>query len=209
MYNSCRGFTLLELVISIAIMGLIIVIIIGAMRLGSRSIESGERKIKVLERMRASMNIVDSQIQSQIPLTYEENGERKYYFRGEREFMQFATNYSVWGGERGYVVATYSVKTGDSGRQILVVSESVIGLEGSRDATLFDSFQNVFFEYYSKEPAEEEGKWVEQWTDGDRIPEKVRVHLVNDASDFSLIIPMRVYQSSAGRDEADIDDNEE
>jgi len=194
--SSSSGFTLLELLISIALFGIIIVIVIGAMRLGIRSVESGEKKIESLERMRNSFNIIDSQIQSMIPLTYDADGERKYYFKGEREFMQFSTNYSVWGGEKGYVIATYSVILGESGKQVLYISENVIGLADSRNTKLFDSFETIYFEYFFKDPTEEEGKWVDEWTDDLSIPGKIRVHFIKGANDFSMIIPMRVSQSS-------------
>src|SRR3989337_2471377 len=65
------GFTLLELLISIVMLGIIMVILVGALRLGFRSVESGEKKIESFERMRVSLSIIDSQIQSQIPLTYQ------------------------------------------------------------------------------------------------------------------------------------------
>src|SRR5512136_1554467 len=68
--SSRRGFTLLELMISITLIGIIAVIIAGAMRLGYRSVDAGERKIESLERMRVSLTLIDSQIQSEIPLTF-------------------------------------------------------------------------------------------------------------------------------------------
>jgi general secretion pathway protein J len=63
-----EGLTLLELIISITIIGIIILIITGAMQLSFRSVESGEKKIEALERMRSSLAVIDSQIQSEIPL---------------------------------------------------------------------------------------------------------------------------------------------
>src|SRR4030042_3127635 len=127
------------------------------MRLGSRSVASGEERIESLERIRTSLNIIDSQIQSEIPLTYiDEDSNKKYYFKGEKEFMQFTTNYSIWGGEKGYVTATYKVEAGENGKQILYATEKIIGLEGERSTKLFDTFENIFFEYFYKDPAEEE-----------------------------------------------------
>jgi len=196
--DSRKGFTLLELVVSIALMGIIILIIGGAMRLGARSIESGEKRIEVLERIRSSFNIVDSQLQSSLPLTYEDNAEYKYYFKGEREFMQFATNYSIWGGEKGYVVTAYTVKEGERGKEILYASENIIGMGGTRETKLFDTFERIYFEYFYKGPTDEVGAWVDQWKDNTMIPEKVRLHLIEGARDLSLIIPLRVKGSPSG-----------
>jgi general secretion pathway protein J len=190
------GFTLLELIISIGIIGIIVLITAGAMRLGARSVASGEKKIESLERIRTSLNIIDSQIQSEIPLTYyDEDGVRKYYFKGEREFMQFSTNYSIWGGEKGYVIVTYKFESGDYGKQALYASENIVGIQDERETKLLDAFDGIYFEYFYKDPTEEKGEWVEQWTDDLNTPEKVRLHLVEGTIDFSMIIPFRTIGS--------------
>ena len=193
--NSEQGFTLLELIISIALIGIIVLIVGGAMRLGSKSIESGEKRIESLERMRASLNIIDSQVESYFPLTYEEDAEKKYYFKGEKESMLFSTNFSIWGGERGYVIVTYTVKTQDNGRQVLYATENIAGVEGSRETVLLDTFERINFEYFFKDPTEEKGKWTDQWTSTSGIPEKVRLHLVRGTHDLALTMPFRVQKS--------------
>jgi len=191
------GLTLLELIISIAIVGIIVLIIGGAMQLGFRSVESGEKKIEALERMRSSLTVIDSQVQSEIPLTYDDEGERKYYFIGDRGFLQFATNYSIWGMGQGYSIAIYTVETGENGKQVLYATENTVGLENTRAVRLFDAFDSIFFEFFYKEPTEEEGTWVEEWTDEFNFPEKIKVHLVEGMKDFSMIIPLRARGSLA------------
>jgi len=190
-----KGLTLLELIVSITIIGIIVLIITGAMQIGFRSIESGENRIESLERLRSSLNIIDAQIQSEFPLVYEEEGERKYYFTGNRGFMQFATNYSMWGIGQGYVIATYTVEMGEYGKQVLYASENIVGIETARTVKLFDRFDAIFFEYFYKDPTEEEGEWVEEWTNAFAIPEKIKIHLVEGMRDFSMIIPIRTIGS--------------
>lgn len=191
---SHSGFTLLELTISITLLALIVIIILGAMRISIRSVESGEAKVESFERIRSSMNILDSQIQSQIPLSYVQEGEAevKFYFKGERQFLQFTTNYSIWGGEKGFVLATYSVLPGKNGKQILSVSENVINMDIKREARLFDTFESIYFEYFYKNPTEEVGHWVDQWTETNQIPGKIRLHFMNGPRELSFIIPVRV-----------------
>ncbi|MBE0427323.1 MAG: type II secretion system protein [Nitrospirae bacterium] len=190
-FNSRKGFTLLELTISITMIGFIVLIIAGALSLGFRSVDSGEKRIESLERIRSSVNIINAQIQSQIPLTYNEDGEVKHYFKGGTEFMQFASNYSVWGGEKGYVIVTYTVEPGNNGKQVLSVSENIIGMNEQRNAKLFDNFDRIYFEYFLKDSLYEEGYWVEQFSDEDVIPEKVMLHVTGGTRDFSIIIPVR------------------
>ncbi|MCL5024428.1 MAG: prepilin-type N-terminal cleavage/methylation domain-containing protein [Nitrospirae bacterium] len=190
--GSQNGFTLLELMISITLIGIIVLVIAGATRLGFRSVDTGEKKIESLERIRTSLGIIDCQIQSQVPLTYtEDDGSRKYYFQGSRDSMQFSTNYSYSSAARGYIIASYRVAPDERGNQVLYVSENSIGIENKTEAKLFDTFNEIYFEYFYKDPTAEKGEWVDQWTDETTIPEKVKIHLVSGAKDFSMIIPMR------------------
>jgi len=61
------GFTLLELMISITILTLILAVIFGAMRLGSRSWEVGEKRIDRIQRMRITHDIISEDIRSILP----------------------------------------------------------------------------------------------------------------------------------------------
>ncbi len=193
-----NGFTLLELVVSITILGIIILIIAGATRLGFRSVESGERKIEQLERLRTSLNTIESQILSEIPLTYtDDDGSKRYYFRGDRDFLLFPTNFSLLNGQRGYVMASYNAVTGQDGRPVLYLSESSIGTASKTETKLLEGFDRISFEYFYKEPAAEEGTWVTQMTDDTIMPEKIAVHIVLGSQDLSMIIPMRTPGSLA------------
>jgi hypothetical protein len=128
---------------------------------------------------------------------YDDEGERKYYFIGDRGFLQFATNYSIWGVGQGYVIATYTVETGDTGKQILYASENIVGIETTRTVKLFDTLDTIYFEFFYKDPTEEKGMWVDEWTDEFSMPEKIKISLVEGMKDISMIIPLRARGSLA------------
>ncbi|GEM_PF-300193 len=203
--RAMSGFTLLEIVISISLIGIIVLIVVGAMRLGTRAVESSEKKISSLERTRSSLSIMDAQIQSYVPLVYIENGEKRYYFRGDRQTLQFSTNYSIWGGEKGYVITTYAVKALDNGKQAIFASETVAGRRNRTETMLTNPADQIFFEYFSKDPTEETGRWMDRWTenlsiqetDKPGIPEKIKIHFAEGAQEFSLVLPVRVKMSVA------------
>jgi prepilin-type N-terminal cleavage/methylation domain-containing protein len=197
------GFTLLELLISILILGIIIVIVAGAMRLGFRSVDAGEKKAESLERFMSSLNIIDSQIQSILPLTSNDSNNEEdteedttnSNFTGSKDSLQFSSNYSIWGVQRGYVTVSYDVLSENTGKPVLYATENITGTDESKETKLLDSFDEIYFDYFYKDPTEEEGKWVEEWTDDTTLPEKIRLHLVTGQRDLALIIPVRVTQS--------------
>ena len=186
-----RGFTLLELLISITLLVIIVVITMGAMRIGSRSIAAGEKKMEAQERLRTVLSIMDAQIQSQVPLVYEEAGSRKYYFRGEGRSLRLSTNTSIWGGQSGYVIVTYRIEASDTGKDILLASEQVPGIEGEWSTRLVEA-DALSFEYFHKEPTEEEGKWMDTLVEGTIIPERIRLHMANGTKGHSQLFLVRV-----------------
>jgi general secretion pathway protein J len=192
------GFTLLELMISIAIVGIMVFILMAVLRLGFRSVEAGEKKIESLGRVKASINLIDAQIQSEIPLTFEESGEKQYYFKGKPDSLEFSTNYSIWEGDTGYVVVTYQVIEVSQGKRTLSASENRIGRENRKEIKLLELFDEMYFEYYHQDPTEEEGRWMDEWTEVGFLPKKIRLHLVKDRKDLSLILPMKTEGVLAG-----------
>jgi type II secretory pathway component PulJ len=186
--------------LSVVIISLIILIVVGALRLGFRSVEAGEKKVESLERVRNAITILESQIQSEIPLTYYENAEKKYYFRGGRTFLDMATNYSLWGGEKGYVVVRYQVSQETDGRQTLWVKENIIGQENSRETRMLEQAAEFYFEYFirdtSKDPKDEAGRWVDEWVDDAAVAttdklEKIKFHVRLGHSTLDWIIPLK------------------
>ena len=185
------GFTLLELLISLTLLVLIVVIATGAMRLGSRSVAAGEKKMDDRERFRTVLSLIDAQIQSQLPLTYEEAGNRKYYFRGDGKTLRFPTSYSIWSGRKGYVIVNYRIEADGSGREVLSASEQVPGIEGQSNTPLLEA-NAISLDYFYRDPTEEKGTWLELLPEGPIIPEKIRFRLTRGQEQLTLVFPVRV-----------------
>lgn len=185
-----KGFTLLELLISMALFLLVIVILGGALRLGFRSISASEKKIDVLERFRSSFGIITNQLQSAVPLTYEEDGAKKFYLKGDSTNLQFATSHSIRGEEKGWIVVSYRLETGDNGKLILYASEQSFVMEDAHEVKLFDDLKALSFSYFGREAMEEDGKWTEEWSDNTKYPEQLKVSLSRDHGEATLFIPL-------------------
>jgi general secretion pathway protein J len=186
------GFTLLELIISITLVAIIVLIVAGAASLGYRSFSTGERKLNAIERLRASLIIIDAQIQSGVPLTLEDGGVKQYYFVGEQDSLKFSTNHSIWGGQRGYVIVNYRVEADNQGKRTLFASENKVGMENQKETKLLEGFNEITFDYFKQDTTEEEGEWVTQWVDEEMMPAKIRLNLVRGSTSLAYIMPVRV-----------------
>jgi len=186
------GFTLLELMISIVLVTIIVVLLGASMRVGYRSLERGEEKAESMERFRVSLRLVDSQLQSGLPLAVREDGLNRSVFVGKRDRMTIASNRSLFRGGRGYVIASYRVESDMNNKRTLFVHETTIGLDKGEETKLLEGFDEIRFEYYQVDDMKGEGQWVEEWTDETRFPGKVRLHLGQGTRKLSLIIPVHV-----------------
>lgn len=194
MLRSERGLTLLELLISIVLMVTILLIVSGAMRLGYRSVDRGEKKVEHLERYRSSLAIIHAQVQSGMPLVATREGvTKRYYFAGAADSLRIATNYSIWGGQKGHVIVEYRVEADGNGVMNLIASENMVGAEKKNETLLLQGFDAIFFEYFFKDAAEQEGRWVDEWSDNAKLPGKIRLRLVQGRKEVSMIIPMRAH----------------
>ena len=185
------GFTLLELLISMTLLVVILVITMGAMRMGSRSVAAGERKMEAQERLRAVLSIMDAQIASQLPLTYEAERGTRFAFSGDVRNLRFATGYSIWSGRRGYVVVDYVIEADGAGKSILYAREQVPGTEDFSYARLIEA-SDMSFDYFYKGPVDEKGGWVDAMTEGTAIPGKIRFRMVRGKEEISRIFAVKI-----------------
>jgi len=197
-----RGFTLLELLISITMLALITGIMGWTLNMAHRTLDKGEKKIHYLERTKVSFSLMESQIMSLFPYQYDDEGEKKLFFTGSKDKLMFASNYSLWRGTSGNTFVTYDIQTNEKGKQFLKITEQIIGLEAKSEAVLFDDCTGINFEYFLKN-AFEEGKWVDQWpADEKGLPEKIKINIAYGTKKIALMVnslvkPTAVLSSAA------------
>lgn len=170
-----RGFTLLELLLSIVLLVLITGVLGGALHMAQSALSRGEKKVRELETLKTSYALMEAQIQSLIPYKYGPDGP-KIFFEGQPDKLRIYTAYSIWRGG-GSVLATYDVVSGALGRQNLKVTEQLPFQDEADETILFANCDKIQFEYFSQ-AGKEEGKWLSGWGDiNTTIPEKIGIHL--------------------------------
>ena len=129
------GFTLLELLISMTILALIFVTILGAIRVGSKSWESGEQRAEENQRTRTLFDTMALELTMVYPLRVKDQDRDVIAFHGKSDSLSFATLPQSYGAEpfsHMMRIVTYSVEP-DRG---LVATERypLMGVAGSFDS---------------------------------------------------------------------------
>ncbi len=180
-----RGFTLLEMVMAVAILGLIAGIVAGALRLASTSIERGEDETGRMARLKATIDIVDRVIRSADPTAIPVADNTTPYFRGERgriRLLSLAPASPVPGS--GFRLICFSEAAGPDGAGLAVADASPFRQDGAdawegteKTRVLLPGADALAFSYSPGPTPEGTWEWQETWDfkDAGRFPAAVRV----------------------------------
>jgi prepilin-type N-terminal cleavage/methylation domain-containing protein len=177
--NSQTGFTLLELIISIAILSAVLVTIYATLSMGSRTWDKGERDIEKVQRMRVVMDLLSREIKAAYPyrVTPSELDTHKefYAFDGKNDYLSFVSCVPLRGGTGKLSWLTFWV---EEGQGLVVVERDALRSDIFKERETIDKDEMVVldaavtdiqFEYYRseegdvEEAAEEEESWEEKW----------------------------------------------
>jgi len=206
------GFTLLELMISLTIIGVVLVLVFGSLRIGARAWEKGERDMEIHQRQRVVLDNIKRQIASiclrEIKGDEEEGRTQKdVWFRGDTEQMAFVSRVPMSPMTRtGMVYVNYVVREDDGGdaRRLLLYEKDVVfinqeeALGGKDEAEFFELIpgaERIEFSYL-KGPEETDAvpEWQDAWDpDSDTgVPMAVKITLLEHANAAPIYVIARL-----------------
>jgi general secretion pathway protein J len=186
-----RGFTLLELLIALTIVSLIVVIIFGALRIGIRAWEKGEKDVDHRQRQRIVLDLIKRQLASTCVGDLWGGDQQLVALKGDNKSMEFVSHIPLTPGNRfGLVFVKYAVQREKGGnKENLAFYEKNIALPGKKTGTgaldegdyseLLPGMKSIVFEYLKVRPGEEASMWQKGWDPAvDKgVPRAVRVTL--------------------------------
>jgi general secretion pathway protein J len=193
-----RGFTLIEVTITLTVLGFILLIIFGAFRLGLSAWEKGESTKEEYENVRIISQLISRQIKSIVPYKVKtQKAEGDYLaFEGKPQAMKFVSAVSMKAKQpEGFVYAIYEFEEGRKGEGRLVLYEQRALNKDLFEETpkeesgvsLCEGISNVRFEYYREEDPEKNRSesWQEEWNakEEEGLPSAIRMTIDYDGGD--------------------------
>jgi len=173
---STTGFTLIEVIVTLTVLGFILLIIFGAFRLGISAWERGELTKEEYQKVRILTQVISQQIKSIVPYKIKtQKAEGDYLaFDGKARSLKFVSTLSMKAKQpEGFVYAIYEFKEGGSeGGRLILYEQRVLNKDFFEEApkeelgvSLVEGISNVRFEYYQEEDQGKDQKegWVEVW----------------------------------------------
>jgi len=179
------GFTLLELIMALAILAMIAGSVAAGIRLAVGSIERGEAVARDAARLRAALGIVERALMSADPLPIVVGDNTTPYFVGEEKNVRFLSSGSPRAAQgSGLRLISFFERTGADGKGIAMATASPFraggaeawdGMEKSR--ILFPGAGDLAFSYSAGPTKEGAWEWFPSWDlkETGRLPAAVRV----------------------------------
>ena len=177
-----RGFTLVEMLASLAIAAVAFVLIGSNVRLLASSWERHTERLQQSDQLLRGARVLQRDLQAIRRMMEGEPGSRTLSFVGDRRSVSFVTLEPEYPVRPGLAFVSYRLRKGTSGFQLIrrrarFTEGASIGAVDFKDpVVIFDDISDLQFGYLSHNF--ENAGWITRWSDPETFPALVRIRTV-------------------------------
>lgn len=198
------GFTLIELMIGITLLGFILVLLFAGFRIATNTWNALETKIQKSADEQAGLKVVDRLIGSVIPLHWQRAPSQPLTFNGQSSRLTLIAPLTELTGPQ---VVEFAIERQDDSNTPeaslqLVLRHSDLqyqttnfsaGIADKKPHALIRNLRTAAFSYFGILVPGEPPRWNDDWTALNQLPKLVRIHLVTqDSIPTTLVVATQV-----------------
>lgn len=191
--KSERGFTLLEVLVALVLVGLLMMVLFGGFRAGIRSWHAAEQHTARVEEPRQISSLLYRHLGQLLPVNFaaDEQGIIEPAFLGEANRIRYVAPLSMSSGSAPYVfelVSGWQGREGLWGRYVPYVSGRSAA-ELLREATFVQLSPGLqaTFAYFGPGQTQEEPAWHDNYSDTQKPPRLVSLRLSGDGPQWPTL----------------------
>jgi len=180
-----QGFTLLELLIGMTLVGFILTLLFAGLNLGTRSWEVGERRMVASSRQAVVVDFIRHALEQTYPLRWRLDNEDRLAFAGEAESLRFVGSVAMHEGASGNHLIALDLADGEPGRDLVMRwqlpdlrAPGFESLEDAKPKVLIKAIREMRLAYFGTQTDTEEPAWHDQWLLQKAPPELIRLQLI-------------------------------
>ncbi|MEQ1636940.1 MAG: prepilin-type N-terminal cleavage/methylation domain-containing protein [Methylococcales bacterium] len=203
------GFTLLEVLIGMSLLGVMMVLLFGSLRVCVQNWDAGEDKLAEVSQTAIIQSFFINHLQNLLPLQDNFSEKKLFSFQGDTSNLQFVSSMPASAGRLGLQLFTIALnntktKTGNitvSMRPFFPVTDG--NDWKTEDVIILKAVKNLTFEYFGTDETNEAQlnappKWQKTWLEKNKTPllVKVMIEFINGTHWPELIVALKVDNSS-------------
>jgi len=182
------GFTLVEVLVGLALLGFILVMLFSGLHTTSRTWEAGNRQVDANEDHRVALSFIRKQISQAVPLLYVETDSNHMIFHGGSESLQFVSRLpSHRGSTELYLVSLALAESGQGQSELSfayrpLMPETNIYAVDARTVSqaLISNVAAVTFSYFGSPLPTDPAAWHNVWDNQKVMPDLIHLRIESD-----------------------------
>jgi general secretion pathway protein J len=198
------GFTLLELLIAMTLLGFILVLLFGGLRLGARSWDAVQQQVDNLNTVRSVESFLRREMTLAYPYRWKSIPGQRMAFLGERNKISFVAQLPSRIGVGGLYAVSLELEQSDMGKrmvwrhvplnpQMQDFSELAQAPEMVLVGSELSAVDEIWLSYFGRDGEGTAPRWADRWDSDARLPAliKIQVRFANGTEwpDF-VVAPM-------------------
>ncbi len=186
-----RGFTLVELLLSMVLLGMILVLAYSGLRTSTRAVDRGEDYIDRINRVRLVQQFLRDQLSRSLPLIMDDQDRAQddvpnvIIFEGSDDSMRWVAPMPGYLGRGGPHEQVLKLERSAEGYELLYAFQLLGTTEASDPmdnpdrppVVLLDQIESGSFQYMTVDDEQEPTDWLDDWEDPSVSPLVVRIEL--------------------------------
>jgi prepilin-type N-terminal cleavage/methylation domain-containing protein len=182
-----RGFTLLEMLISLMLVSLLFLALFASFNTIARGWDAADTRMNKTEDMRLITDFLRRQLgQAMVVRIKGEKEERVYAFEGTATSLRYAAPLQPLQHQGGVFLIELNVVASKDGKKLEMLyapyRPELTWEEAFKDAEpvlVFDGLKDASFEYFGAEKEGEDPDWASDWEEQPRFPDMLKLTLAD------------------------------
>jgi general secretion pathway protein J len=180
-----RGFTLVEMLVSLSVASLLVGLVYGSVRIGQRSAAAVDERVEDAEVMRIGWEFLHDAVRRARPMPDPKVDDDPTSFDGGLDRLSFVADMPAYVGLGGLMRIGLAQESGvDADR--LIVSRERFDITGDapepapdaiQHAVLVDRLERIEITYFGQRPDDDVARWHDTWQDLPAIPNLIRIEV--------------------------------
>ncbi len=213
-----NGFTLLETLVGLTLLGVMLILIYSALNVGLRAWDSGEKRVSEASRQRVVQSFLRRDLGQIFPVRWRGIPESRIAFEGAKDNLKFVTMLTLGAAARegglqwGHLyVADDETPTGERRRTLFIKrsgfhlqAKDWDGLDAAKPIALIEGVKSFEIGYYGAENENADSQWTSEWTNPLRMPQliKLTVQADNGRDVPPMVVSLRLGEEAGCYDNA-------
>lgn len=186
--NKHRGFSLMELLIAMTIMGFILTLLFSGFRLASTSWDSAERHMDDNSQTQIGRSFLRNMLTQAYPHRWKGSVPPHVAFVGAKNGLRFVTELPAHLGSGGLQQISLNVKQNGEKVELVLRRGELKGEDTdfgpgdeSSERVVIGNATQITFSYFGPEAVnatpEAPSRWFDEWANPTRLPKLIRIHI--------------------------------